>query len=57
MFNLKPNKMRTTKQISEVVEKTIKEIRNSKDSKNKSISKICLKNNISEKHIRLVTGW
>ena len=50
--------MRTPKQSSIVIEKTIKEIRNTKGVlTNKTIERICLKNNINQKLIRQIAGW
>tara|TARA_R100001086_G_scaffold91296_1_gene45189 strand:- start:1799 stop:1966 length:168 start_codon:yes stop_codon:yes gene_type:complete len=49
--------MRTQKEISEIVEKTIKEIRKSKTITDNLISKTCLKYDINENHVRTVAGW
>jgi len=49
--------MRTAKETAGIVEKTIKEIRKSKNINSKLIKKTCLKYDISESHIRRVAGW
>ena len=48
---------RTPKESSIIVEKTIEEIDSYKKITNELITSICLKNNISESHIRTVAGW
>ena len=50
-------KNRTPKQVAEIVEKTIKEIRKSRSITDDLIKKTCRKYNISEKHIRKVAGF
>jgi hypothetical protein len=50
-------KIRTPREKSEAVERTIYEIRKSNKITNDLISKICKKNDINENHIRLVGGW
>lgn len=48
---------RTARELSVIVEKTIKEIRGYNNLTDDLIIKICEKNNISENHIRTVAGW
>ena len=49
--------MRTLKETSVIVERTISEIRKAKNLTGELISKTCLKYGINEGHIRLVAGW
>ena len=49
--------MRTAKESAIIVEKTITEIRKTKNITDELIKKTCLKYDISESHIRRVAGW
>ena len=49
--------MRKSREASEIVEKTIKEIKMSEKITDELIKKTCKKYAISEGHIRLVAGW
>jgi hypothetical protein len=48
--------MRSPKETAEAIEKTIREILDSKEITKERISKICKKNKVSELHIKTVAG-